>query len=126
MLQFLGNFKSKFGYKRERAPFVFTPAFAAVLGGEGSEAYKRFESLACAAFNILRRNGHLLITLFYLMLASGLPELESPKDMGWLRDKLMLHATDDEASEHLRRQIKASLNTKATLINDAVHLLAHA
>ena len=29
---FLGNFKSKFGIKRERAPFVFTPDFAYVLG----------------------------------------------------------------------------------------------
>jgi len=30
---FLGNFKSKFGIKRETAPFVFTHQFAAVLGG---------------------------------------------------------------------------------------------
>ena len=29
---FLGNFKSKFGFKRERAPFVLTPDFAHVLG----------------------------------------------------------------------------------------------
>ena len=29
---FLGNFKSKFGVKRERAPFVFTPDFAEVSG----------------------------------------------------------------------------------------------
>ncbi len=29
---FLGNFKSKMGIRRERAPFVFTPAFAAILG----------------------------------------------------------------------------------------------
>jgi len=32
---FLGNFKSKLGVKRERAPFVFTPQFAHVLGSEG-------------------------------------------------------------------------------------------
>ena len=25
---FLGNYKKKFGFKRERAPFVFTPDFA--------------------------------------------------------------------------------------------------
>jgi hypothetical protein len=30
---FLGNYKSKFGVKREKAPFIFTPAFAHVLGG---------------------------------------------------------------------------------------------
>ena len=29
---FLGNFKSKFGFRRERAPFVLTPDFAHVLG----------------------------------------------------------------------------------------------
>lgn len=125
-VQFLGNFKKKYGYKRERAPFVFTPAFAGVMGGEGSEAYRRFEATACQAYNVLRHQGHLFITLFFLMMASGLPELQERKDLEWLRDKLMLDASDDEASEHLRKQIKASLNTKATLFNDAVHLLAHA
>jgi hypothetical protein len=34
---FLGNFKKKLGIKRERAPFVFTPAFAEILGGEGKD-----------------------------------------------------------------------------------------
>jgi phosphatidylinositol-4,5-bisphosphate 3-kinase len=31
---FLGNFKSKFGVRRERAPFVFTPEMAFVIGGK--------------------------------------------------------------------------------------------
>ena len=31
---FLGNFKSKFGVKRETAPFVFTKHFETVLGGQ--------------------------------------------------------------------------------------------
>ena len=39
---FLGNFKSKFGIKRETAPFVFTPDFAYVLGDKGSEKYVEF------------------------------------------------------------------------------------
>ena len=43
---FLGNFKEKFGVKRERAPFVFTPDFAYVMGGKGSEMYKQFEKVA--------------------------------------------------------------------------------
>src|SRR3546814_172896 len=65
---FLGNWKHKMGIKRERAPFVFTPAFAAVLGGEGSTLFKRFEQLACDAFNVLRKHQDLLLTLFSLML----------------------------------------------------------
>ena len=39
---FLGNFKSKFGIKRERAPFVFTPDFAYVLGDKGSDDFAEF------------------------------------------------------------------------------------
>lgn len=35
---FLGNFKKKLGVKRERAPFVFTPAFAHIMGGPGTTA----------------------------------------------------------------------------------------
>jgi len=40
---FLGNFKKKLGYQREKAPFVFTPAFAHVLGGVGGKNFKKFE-----------------------------------------------------------------------------------
>jgi phosphatidylinositol-4,5-bisphosphate 3-kinase len=122
---FLGNFKYKLGYKRERAPFVFTPGFAAVMGGRNSEQFKRFETIACNAYNVLRHQGHLLITLFFLMLSSDLPELQKEEDLDWLREKLMLNATDEEAADHFRKQIKVSLHTKATQFNDAVHVLKH-
>ena len=45
---FLGNFKTKFGVKRERALFVFTPAMAHVLRAV-PRAFERFEELACRA-----------------------------------------------------------------------------
>lgn len=119
----LGNFKSKLGIKRERTPFVFTPPMAAVLGGAGAPAYARFEALACDAYNALRRHGRLLLTLFALMLAAGLPELASPGDLAWLQDKLALELTDDAAAAALRKLIAAALTTRATQLNDAVHLL---
>ena len=37
---FLGNFKSKFGFKRERAPFVFTTEMAYVMGGKDGKLFK--------------------------------------------------------------------------------------
>lgn len=40
----LGNFKKKFGFKRERVPFVFTPDWAFVMGGKGSAFYTKFLS----------------------------------------------------------------------------------
>ena len=122
---FLGNFKSKMGYKREKAPFVFTPAFAEVLGGVGSAKFAEFEDLCGRAYNVLRDNGNILITLFFLMLSCGLPELREESDINWLRDKLMLDATAEEADAAFRQLIRESMNTKTTLLNHAVHSFAH-
>merc|ERR1719240_2515056 len=46
---FLGNFKKKFGFKRERAPFVFTPDFAYALGDKGSEKFDKFVTVCSQA-----------------------------------------------------------------------------
>ena len=56
---FLGNFKSKFGFKRERARFVFTPDFAYVMDGVKSEKFDAFVNLCQRAFNVLRRHKHI-------------------------------------------------------------------
>ena len=68
---FLGNFKSKFGFKRERARFVLTPDFAYVMGGENSPGFRSFEDLCVKAFNILRKEASLSINLFQLMISCG-------------------------------------------------------
>jgi phosphatidylinositol kinase/protein kinase (PI-3 family) len=44
---FLGNFKKKFGFKRERAPFVLTPDYAHVMGGRGSEGSVVVSNMKC-------------------------------------------------------------------------------
>jgi hypothetical protein len=36
----------------------------------------------------------LQITLFLLMLGTGLPELQDAKDVGYLRDRLLLNMSD--------------------------------
>jgi phosphatidylinositol-4,5-bisphosphate 3-kinase len=64
---FLGHFKKKFGFDREKAPFVFTPQFAHVLGGKGSPLYAQFEETACRAYNIVRKNSGLFINLFSMV-----------------------------------------------------------
>lgn len=122
---FLGNFKKKYGYKREKAPFVFTPAFAAVIGGPGTKEFRKFEDICCRAFNVLRHNSQLLITLFYLMISGGIPELEKEEDIYWIRDKLMLEKSDAEAAEAFKDLIHVSMNTKTTQFNDACHILKH-
>lgn len=122
---FLGNFKSKYGMKRERTEFVFTPQFAGVLGPVDSPAFRSFVDLACRAYNILRQHGDLFITLFSLMVTSGIPQLRTVSDIQWVRDKLLLNATATQAASVFHDLIFEAMGTKATQVNDMFHMLRH-
>ena len=41
---FLGNFKSKFGVKRERVPFVLTDDFIYIITNEGDKSSPEFQT----------------------------------------------------------------------------------
>ena len=49
----------------------FCVQLAAVMDGPGSPLYTQFEGLCCQAYLVLRRHGHLLLSLFNLMVAGG-------------------------------------------------------
>lgn len=119
----LGNFKSKYGVKRERAPFVFTYAMKEVMN---AEQYEKFKDLCCFIFNILRHNASILVSLVSLAIPCNLPELQSEKDVQWIYEKLMVSLSDEEASENFRKEIELALATRTTRLNDATHMLAHA
>ena len=50
---------------------------ARVSAEQGSETFDRFVRVCCRAYNILRRCSHEFITLFSLMLSTGIPELQA-------------------------------------------------
>ena len=122
---FLGNFKKKFGYKREGAPFVFTVEFANALGGSQSMMYRKFEQYCCDAYNIVRRHANHLIMLFALMISCGIPELQSHDDIMWLREKLMVDSTDEQAAANFRKETKASMTSTKTKLNNFSHIIKH-
>jgi len=59
------------------------------------------------------------------MLSTGIPELRSADDIEYLRDAFALDATDAQAAEKFKDLIFESLYTRATQINNAIHILAH-
>lgn len=122
---FLGNFKSKYGIKRERAPFVFTNSMVEALGGTESYLYSEFVQTCGQALNVIREKADLLISLFRLMISCGIPELEREEDIIYLRDKLMLDLTNEEAAEAFAIEIVKSAATKTTRLNDAAHIFKH-
>eukprot|EP00094_Tigriopus_californicus_P006951 TCALIF_06692-PA protein Name:"Similar to Pik3c2a Phosphatidylinositol 4-phosphate 3-kinase C2 domain-containing subunit alpha (Mus musculus)" AED:0.07 eAED:0.07 QI:217/0.70/0.61/1/0.64/0.55/18/0/1515 len=62
-------------FKRDRTPFVLSQDMAYVInGGEEKPAqmFQDFMNLCCKGFNILRKNGNLLVNLVALMTSSGI------------------------------------------------------
>nr|XP_023700850.1 phosphatidylinositol 4,5-bisphosphate 3-kinase catalytic subunit beta isoform [Paramormyrops kingsleyae] len=125
----LGNFKSKFGIKRERVPFILTHDFIHVIqqGKTGNtEKFGSFRQYCEEAYLILRKNGNLFITLFALMLTAGLPELTSVKDIQYLKDSLALGKTDEEALKQFRQKFDEALRESwTTKVNWMAHNVAH-
>lgn len=121
----LGKFKEKFGIKRERVPFVLTHDFVHVIThGHRSKttAFSRFQQLCEEAFIILRRHGSLIISLFAMMLTTGMPELTSEKDLDYLRDALVLDYSENDALSHFRAKFEEAMsNSWTTSINWFAH-----
>jgi len=122
---FLGNYKKKFGIKRERAPFIFTPQYAAVMGGSNAEPFKKFEEVCFRAYNIIRSKARLFICLFEMMLSTGIPELQEADDIIYLRDAFFIDYSDEDAKKHFKSQISKALNTKTTQAMDIIHIVVH-
>lgn len=123
---FLGNFKAKFGIKRERAPFVFTPEMAYVMGGKRGDRFQQFVDLCCQAYNILRKNGSFLMNLFVLMVPAGMPELLEAEDISYMREMLSLDLTDTEASEKFKKEINNCLSNTFRRVDNTIHIFRHA
>ncbi|KPL97520.1 phosphatidylinositol 3-kinase catalytic subunit-like protein [Sarcoptes scabiei] len=126
----LGKFKEKFGIRRERVPFVLTNDFVYVIthGGQSSkksEYFQRFQQYCEEAFIIIRRQGSFLISLFAMMLSTGIPEISSVNDLQYLRETLVLDKSEDEARSHFNAKFMDALkNSWKTSFNWCAHSLA--
>ncbi|KAH9421565.1 Phosphatidylinositol 4,5-bisphosphate 3-kinase catalytic subunit alpha isoform, partial [Dermatophagoides pteronyssinus] len=107
---FLGHFKKKFGINRERVPFVLTYDFLQVIakGAENplkSKEFEAFQNLCNDAYLALHDNAGLLISLFTMMLGTGIPELQRMDDIQYLRQTLQVEHSRKEALEYFEQQL---------------------
>ena len=79
------------GFKREWAPFVLTPDFVYVMGGEGSDSFETYKNLCCRAFLTLRRHADLIINLFSMVGSSCRPSFSCPLFCGCFVVEHCLH-----------------------------------
>jgi phosphatidylinositol-4,5-bisphosphate 3-kinase len=116
---FLGNWKVKCKLKREDGSFHFSPACKHTIGG--SDEMQLFTAEAKTGLEILRQNSKLLITLFLLMLGTGIPELKEPSDIDYIKKMLYLDKTTEAAGEEFELLIRNSIQSTVTKVNNFCH-----
>lgn len=118
---FLGNFKRKFGIKRERSNFVFTEEMAFVMGGKKSEGFEAFKKYCSRAYNLVRKHGWRIMNLFKLMISAGMPELQYKEEISYIRDMLSLKLTESEAVDKFNEEIDTALNNTFRRVDNLIH-----
>ena len=109
----LGHYRKLLGLVYvDKSDTVFMPQYVHVLGGLESANYKSFVALCSRGYNILRKSRDTVVTLFALMLSSGLKELASYADILFLYTRFRSELSDDDASAFFTQVLAASLAGK--------------
>ncbi|KAL5007561.1 hypothetical protein ScPMuIL_016367 [Solemya velum] len=123
--RFLGNAQMFGNIKRDRVAFVLTSDMAFVInnGERAGDRFQHFVDICCQAFNILRRNANLFLSLFSLMSRSGIAGLSevSPR---YIQRALLTDLSDAKASAEFTRMMEDSLKSVFTPFNFFLHNLA--
>ena len=125
---FLGNFKQKFGFNRERSAFVLTKDMVYLIGGakfKNNENWNSFVLLCLEALHSCRKRGHLIICMFRMLAGIGLPELKDETDLGYLREMLCLDKDYNEAEKIFRKQMEKSISNIWRNVDNYIHNLKH-
>ncbi|KAL3097841.1 hypothetical protein niasHS_000576 [Heterodera schachtii] len=91
---FLGHTKRKLGINRERTEFILTDHFLYVISRGKSNfrqtyEYNSFRDECTRGFLVLHNQARFFIAIFRMMCCMGLPELNSPEHVDFLRHSLM-------------------------------------
>ena len=62
------------------------------------------------AYQILRKHSNFLITLFLMMMNTGLPEVSCLQDVEYLRKTLVPHYSEKEADEFFKAKFQEALH----------------
>ncbi|XP_075117466.1 phosphatidylinositol 4,5-bisphosphate 3-kinase catalytic subunit delta isoform-like [Leptodactylus fuscus] len=124
----LGKFKSKFGIRRERTPFILTSDFLHVIqhGRAHDESkFSRFQCLCDHAYSVLRTYRTLLLNVVSLMEEATSTDPNSALCTQYMKDSLAIGLSDDDALKNFRIKFDAAIRDSwKTKLNWWVHNLA--
>jgi phosphatidylinositol 3-kinase len=100
------------------------------MGGQDSSEYRQFCSLACQAFNILRKSAGLVLNLLHLMSDAGIEDLSNNRTadaegvISSVESRFCLDLSDEDADRFFRKLINDCLGAIAPRVMDVLHSIA--
>lgn len=126
-------FHIDFGFIFGRDPKPLPPAFRLTremvegMGGFDSVEYRQFCSLACQAFNALRKSAGLILNLLHLMTDAGIEDLsnnpaaDAEGVIAKVEERFRLHLSDEQAETFFKSLINDCLGAIAPRVMDVFH-----
>ena len=93
------------------------------MGGKNHKNFELFVEYCIRGYNLVRKYGHFLISIFMLMLSAGMPELSTSADLDYLVKTLSLDISEHEANSKFKKEISDSLNSTWKKIDNLIHTL---
>jgi len=94
------------------------------MGGKGSPVYENFKQKCVNAYWILRDRAREIVNMFYLMIDSGIPQLNNLDDLIKLHDKFVPGYSKQDASNSILNKIDESANAFGGSMIDFGHRVA--
>lgn len=125
-----------FGFIFGRDPKPLPPVFRLTkemvdgMGGTESKEYRQFCSLACQAFNTLRKSAGLILNLLHLMSDAGIEDLSNNPSSDALgviskvEERFKLELTDEQAESFFISLIGESMSALAPRVMEVFHQLS--
>ena len=123
-------FHIDFGYILGRDPKPAPPPIKLcqemvdVMGGKGSTQYEEFKQKCVNAYWVLRENARVIVNMFYLMIDSGIPELNDIENLYKLHEKFVPGLSKQEASNSFLTNLEESVNALMPILMEKFHAWA--
>ena len=105
-------------------PFKITGDMVDCMGGKESDNYKKFKLKCKNAYSILKENTRIIVNMFYLMIDSGIPELNNIECLKKLHDKFCPNLDKEEALSNFINELETTLNLKIPGVREIIHNIA--
>ncbi|KRX01351.1 Protein kinase-like domain [Pseudocohnilembus persalinus] len=109
--------------KRGSSPLKLTADMVNGMGGKLSNNYQIFKLKCVNTYKYLRKYCKAIVTLFYLMIDSGMPFINKTA-IEKMSQKFCLEETDGNAERHFLNILEESENSLMDRVNDKFHIYA--